>query len=96
MKRRNFLRKSAAATAGTIVIPTIIPSHVLGKNAPSNKIRIGQIGFGRIAKSHDLPESLKHDVALGVAVADVDLLRAKKGKEWIEKFLPQNISQSNM
>jgi len=90
MKRRNFLRKSAAATAGTIVIPTIVPSHVLGKNAPSNKIRIGQIGFGRIARSHDLPESLKHDVAMGVAVADVDLLRARKGKEWIEKFHADN------
>jgi predicted dehydrogenase len=86
MKRRNFLRKSAAATAGTFVIPTIVPSHVLGKNAPSNKIRIGQIGFGRIAKSHDLPESLKHEVAMGVAVADVDLLRAQQGKKWIEKF----------
>ena len=58
MKRRKFLKSSAAATAGTIVVPTIIPSHVMGKNAPSNKIRIGQIGFGRIAMLHDLPETL--------------------------------------
>ena len=86
MKRRTFLRNSAAATAGTMVIPTIIPSHVMGKSAPSNKIRIGQIGFGRIAMSHDLPETLKHDAAIGVAVADVDIKRARLGKEWIEKF----------
>lgn len=66
--------------------PTIIPSHVMGKNAPSNKIRIGQIGFGRIAMSHDLPETLRHDGAIGVAVADVDINRARLGKEWIEKF----------
>ncbi|MCK5066914.1 MAG: Gfo/Idh/MocA family oxidoreductase [Bacteroidales bacterium] len=86
MKRRTFLKSSAAVTAGTMVAPTIIPSHVLGKNAPSNKIRIGQIGFGRIAMSHDLPETLRHDVAVGVAVADVDLNRARLGKEWIDKF----------
>jgi len=86
MKRRTFLKSSAAATAGAIVVPTIIPSHVLGKNAPSNKIRIGQIGFGRIAMTHDLPETLRHDTAIGVAVADVDLKRAGLGKEWIGKF----------
>jgi predicted dehydrogenase len=86
MKRRTFLKGSAAATAGTMVFPTIVPSHVLGKNAPSNKIRIGQIGFGRIAMTHDLPETLRHDMTIGVAVADVDLKRAQLGKAWIEKF----------
>jgi myo-inositol 2-dehydrogenase/D-chiro-inositol 1-dehydrogenase len=72
MKRRTFLKSGAAATAGTIVVPTIIPSHVLGKTAPSNKIRIGQIGFGRIASTHDLPETLRNDGAIAVAVADLD------------------------
>lgn len=86
MKRRTFLRSGAATAAGAMVLPTIITSHVLGKNAPSNKIQVGQIGFGRIAKTHDLPETIRHDVAMGVAVADVDLKRAKLGKEWIEKF----------
>ena len=86
MKRRTFLKSSATAYTGAILAPTIIPSHLMGKSAPSNKIRIGQIGFGRIAKSHDLPETLRHDMAIGVAVADVDLKRAKQGKEWIEKF----------
>ena len=66
MKRRTFLKGSAAATAGTMVFPTIVPSHVLGKNAPSNKIRIGQIGFGRIAMTHDLPETLRHDMTLSL------------------------------
>jgi predicted dehydrogenase len=86
MRRRNFLKQTAGAAAGTFVIPSIIPSHVLGKTAPGKQIRVGQIGFGRIAKSHDLPETLKHDLALGVAVADVDLKRAKQGKQWMEKF----------
>ena len=86
MKRRSFLKQSTGILAGAAVFPTIVPSHVLGKSAPSNKIRIGQIGFGRIAMHHDLPETLKHDVALGVAVADVDLRRAELGKRWIEDY----------
>jgi predicted dehydrogenase len=86
MQRRSFIKKATAATAGAIVVPTIIPSHVLGKTAPSNRINIGQIGFGRIASTHDLPETLKHQAAMGVAVADVDINRARQGKKWIEKF----------
>ena len=86
MQRRSFIKKTTAATAGAIVVPTIIPSHVLGKTAPSNRIHIGQIGFGRIASTHDLPETLKHQVAMGVAVADVDINRARQGKKWIENF----------
>jgi predicted dehydrogenase len=90
MLRRNFLKKTGGAAVSTLILPTIIPSHVLGKSAPSNKIRIGQIGFGRIAKSHDLPETLKNEIAMGVAVADVDLNRAHQGKKWIEKFHADN------
>ena len=45
------------------MFPTIVPASVFGKNAPSNKINIGQIGFGRIGSSHDLPETLKNEVA---------------------------------
>jgi len=86
MKRRTFLKSSAATAAGAMVVPTIIPSHVIGKNAPSNQIRIGQIGFGRIARSHDLPETLKNESSIGISVADVDIKRARMGKQWIEQF----------
>ncbi len=86
MQRRSFLKKTTGAAAGVVVMPTLIPSHVLGKTAPSNKINIGQIGFGRIARSHDLPEILKHNIALGVAVADVDINRARDGKNWMENY----------
>ena len=43
MKRRNFIKASAA---GAVAAPTIIPSTVLGKDAPSNKITLGLIGCG--------------------------------------------------
>ena len=34
MERRKFIKKAAATAAGAIVVPTIIPSSVFGKNAP--------------------------------------------------------------
>lgn len=85
MKRRTFI-KSAAAGAGAIIVPTIVPSTVFGKSAPSNKIHIGQIGFGRIARSHDLPETMKDDRVRIIGVCDVDTKRAADGKNFIDRF----------
>lgn len=86
MSRRDCLKKSAIGMTGAVFMPAIVPSTVFGKNAPSNKINIGQIGFGRIARSHDLPETLKHDVSRVIAVSDVDSKRAQLGKEYVEKW----------
>jgi myo-inositol 2-dehydrogenase/D-chiro-inositol 1-dehydrogenase len=86
MKRRKFISDSVTVAAGSFVLPTIIPSSVMGKNPPSDKINIGQIGFGRIAMTHDLAETLNYDVARIVAVADFDSNRVAKGKQFIENF----------
>jgi predicted dehydrogenase len=86
MERRKFISKTMTAAVGTVILPTIVPSSVFGKNAPSEKINIGQIGFGRIAMVHDLEETLKYDVARIVAVADFDSNRAAKGKQFIENY----------
>ena len=86
MKRRNFISKTMTATAGTIVIPTIVPSSVFGKNPPSDMINIGQIGFGRIAMTHDLAETMRYDTARIVAVADFDSNRLARGKEFIGNY----------
>ncbi|MFC3196376.1 Gfo/Idh/MocA family protein [Parapedobacter deserti] len=86
--RRTFIKQTAGGSAlllAASVFPTIVPASVLGKNAPSNRINIGQIGFGRIAKSHDLPEVLKHQYVHVVAVSDVDRHRMAAGKEWLEQ-----------
>jgi predicted dehydrogenase len=85
MKRRNFI-KTAAYGAGAFAVPTIVPSTIFGKSAPSNKIQIAQIGFGRIAMSHDLPDTLRHDVARVMAVCDLDSKRAADGKRYIDTF----------
>lgn len=86
MDRRAFIKQTAGGSAllmAASVFPTIVPASVFGKNAPSNRINVGQIGFGRIAKSHDLPEVLKHEYVRVVAVADVDSKRLAQGKQWI-------------
>jgi len=86
MKRRNFLTTTTAAAAGTIGFPSIVPSSVFGKSAPSNKIQIGQIGCGRIARGHDLPGILQYDAARVIAVSDVDRNRMTDGKKLVEEF----------
>jgi myo-inositol 2-dehydrogenase / D-chiro-inositol 1-dehydrogenase len=94
MKRRKFISKTMAAAAGSIIIPNIIPSSVIRKNPPSEMINIGQIGFGRIAMTHDLEETLKYDVARVVAVADFDSTRLAKGKQFIENFYTKKTGNS--
>jgi len=86
MKRRSFLKNTAATAAGAIIAPTIVPSTVFGKNAPSNKINIGQIGCGRIAREHDLPGTMQHDISRIIAVSDVDSKRMSDGKLLVEKY----------
>lgn len=83
MKRRDFIKTTTLASS-VLGFPTIVPASVFGKNAPSNKINIGQIGCGRIARSHDLPGTWAHDVARIVAVSDVDSKRMAEGKGLIE------------
>ena len=95
MKRRNFIKKATATVVGTAVFPTIVPSSVFGKNAPSNKINIGQIGFGRIAQSHDMAETIRYDQAQFIAVCDVDKKRMQDGKKFIDSHYAKKTGKSN-
>ena len=95
MKRRMFLKKATATAVGTVVLPTIVPSSVFGKNAPSNKINIGQIGFGRIARDHDMAETIRYDQAQFIAVCDVDTKRLLDGKKFIDRYYAKKTGKSN-
>lgn len=82
--RRRFIQ-SAAAAAAAMTFPTILPSRVVrGADLPSNRIRVGQIGCGRIANQHDIPGVLKAGMADFVAVCDLDSRRAATGKDFIQ------------
>jgi len=85
--RRDFLKKSALISTVAITgFPSIVPSSVFGKNAPSNKINVGAIGTGRISRIHDLPGIWKNDKALIMAVCDLDSNRADDAKLLVNKY----------
>jgi predicted dehydrogenase len=83
--RRDFVRTAAGATA-LFSAPLIVPSRLFGADAPSNRIRVGQIGCGRIASGHDMPGVFKSGLADIVAVCDLDSKRLVAGRARIEKF----------
>jgi len=90
MKRREFLKKSIVTSVGVFGMPAIISSSVFAKYRPNDKINIAQIGCGRIALQHDLPETIRHyDLCRVVAVADVDIDRARNGKRWVQNRYPK-------
>ncbi|MCC5930097.1 MAG: Gfo/Idh/MocA family oxidoreductase [Cyclobacteriaceae bacterium] len=84
MHRRDFVKNSSVA-AGAIFIPYIVPSSVLGKNAPSNKINVGQIGCGRRAYNN-MRGVMDDDRARIIAVNDVDSKRMEDAKKYVEGF----------
>jgi predicted dehydrogenase len=83
MKRRKFINSSLTAATGALIMPTIIPASVIGKNPPSDKINIGWIGCGRQGRG-DVAGAMRFNQAVFVAVADVDSKRAELGKKYIE------------
>lgn len=82
VSRRKFLADTAKTSIGTMMaasFPTIIPASVLGKNAPSNHIRVASIGCGRISVSHDMTAIARCAGARIIAVCDLDKNRADAG-----------------
>jgi predicted dehydrogenase len=83
LTRREFL-KSAALASATLALPTIVPSTVFGRNAPSDRITMGLIGMGLMMGGH-------HQIMLGregvqvLAVCDVDRTKRERAKAQTEK-----------
>jgi myo-inositol 2-dehydrogenase/D-chiro-inositol 1-dehydrogenase len=79
LSRRTFGKTLLGAS-----VPLILPSRLLGADAPGNRIVVAQIGCGRIARDHDMPGVMKSGLADIVAVCDVDAARAEDGKKHLE------------
>ena len=78
------LTRRGVVAAG-IAFPAIVPATVFGQNAPSNRINIGVIGVGRIARGHDMAETFRYDHAQILAVCDVDSKRLALGKQLVDE-----------
>jgi predicted dehydrogenase len=86
--RRDFL----ATTGKSLLLagfPAIVPSSVLGPNAPSDRINIGAIGTGRISRVHDLPGIWRYDTARIMAVCDLDSRRAQDAVTLVNGYYAQ-------
>jgi predicted dehydrogenase len=89
--RRDLVRAGAAAA---LAFPTIIPSRVLGANAPSKRINIGAIGVGRISRGHDMKEIFGQSDAHIIAVCDVDSKRAAAGRQLVDESYGRKLGET--
>jgi predicted dehydrogenase len=85
ISRRAFIEKSATAAA-IVAAPLIVPARLLGADAPSNRVRVGHIGAGRIAQGHDMTGVASSGLADVLAVCDLDSRRAASGKTRVERL----------
>jgi len=85
ISRRSFLQRTGV-TAVVVGAPLVVPSRLFGKDAPSNRVRVGHIGAGRIAQGHDMVGVAGADLADVLAVADLDARRAASGKTRVERL----------
>ncbi len=90
LSRRQFLKTAGHGLGATSVLvagfPSIVPASVLGPFAPSERINVGAIGAGRIARAHDLPGVWKYDTARIVAVSDLDSRRLADAKDLVNGY----------
>lgn len=82
--RRQMLSSIGAASVA-IGFPTIVPSTVFGKNAPSNRIVLGMIGVGRQGREVNLGTLKQMDDVQIVAVCEVDKWRLQNAKNDVDK-----------
>ena len=91
LSRKNFLRASTLGAAA-VAAPTVIPSSALGFGgftAPSERITLGMIGFGRQMRGH-FGACLGRKDAQILAVCDVYRDRREQAKARVEKTYAKN------
>ena len=74
------------ATGAALALPSIVPSTVFGKNAPSNRINVGMIGMGRQAIYANTNPFLNSKDCQLIAVCDVDKWRLDNAKKKVDEF----------
>lgn len=85
--RRAFCGSLATASAATLFsAPLILPSRLFGATAPSNRVRVGQIGCGRIARDLEMPGVVNSGLGDLVALCDLDSKRVAEAKVHAESL----------
>ena len=86
LSRRSFLKGSTLATVGAALAPTIVPSHVLGADAPSNRVTVATIGCGGMGMSNTRTLLSKGKQVQFVAMCDVDKKNLRNGKGTVDAY----------
>jgi predicted dehydrogenase len=82
--RRSFLRTSSSA-AGALALAQIVPSRVLGADAPGRQVAFGFVGVGGMGASNiERVLKLREKGARIVAVCDVDRIVAAKAAQKVD------------
>lgn len=76
-------------TIGAFALPDIVPSYLLGKKSPANRINIAVIGIGRQTVNPNIPQFLKSENAQIIAVCDVDSWRLGNGQKQVNDYYSQ-------
>ena len=90
MKRREFIGTSAAATGAF----TVIPAHVLGRNAktaPGDRVNLGYIGVGKQAM-YLVGQLAKCPETMVLAACDVDTRKLESFKQAAEKLNAEKLN----
>jgi predicted dehydrogenase len=93
--RRGFL---AAAGAGAMAFPAVIPASALGRSgaaAPSERIRVGLIGCGNHGVYWNLPQIYRCPDVQVVAVCDVDKNHLAEGRKSVDTHYADVLGKSH-
>jgi predicted dehydrogenase len=97
LSRRRFLKQSLAAAGLTAGFPCIIPGSALGLDgatAPSNRITIGFIGMGKMARGH-LDAFLADSSVQVLAICDVEKGRREECAQKTNDYYAQRDGQGS-
>ena len=84
ISRRRFLGKTASLGTAAVAAPYFVPSHVLaapGRKGANDKINVGVIGTGTLARSRHFPKLLEQPDVVITAVCDVQKDRLAEAVE---------------
>lgn len=84
LNRRQFLSRSGLLAAGALALPQIVPSRLLGADAPSNRITLGFIGCGKQSQ-YLLGTFLNSPGTQVLAQCDVDQLKLERNMAMTRK-----------
>lgn len=96
--RRQFLRRTATASAAAVAFPYIVPAQALGANgtvAPSERLTLGFIGLGKQGRESHLRSHLGKAHVQVLALNDVEKGRLEQAKGWANDAYGKKYGEDN-